>query len=369
MQDAEQLWMCEWCTCMNRYASQECEVCGEKSSVRAPTLRSDIVRFAFQSPAEPTTEPNCENKTTRDTTLFAIGPTPAGQSPPSSDSPPMAMVVTKKEDIPDTKVHDKPVLKRGSTCGDHICFNDASSIYCLICQEPMFFVFANDIKYPDDFPQKLFEKVALLEKTLTEDSLAKIISGLNGGNIDDEIALTSIDITVWGSDDVTYLGPNRDTLSKIFTASVDRQRPMLIQCTIQYLDIDDIQDMMIAIYPNGNTYLLEPTLGSCLVPQVETTLKNTFNGIENRINKCKMCYILHSYWNKTCVRQSPTYINFTESPMWKPIMMLVFISMISRGMSIRDVVAFLVNQDKETMSLLLDSAAERAIAAILPESP
>lgn len=290
-----------------------------------------------------------------------------------------------KADIPETKTYNPPGDPKitSNPSSKHVCFRDADSIYCLICQTPMFFVFANDLEYPDDFPDQLFEKVALLEKVLTEEALMKIVLGLNGGVIpgsdvhvmsSDSAYLLTMDekddpmkITVTINEkNVIYSGPSGDAWSKIFTAAVVRERPIILQVVIINSVIVDREDMFLVIYPNGCTYLLDPSLGPCSYPQVEIALKRGVDGVKNDSNGNTIYFMVHSFWNLTCVRQSPTYISFTESPMWKPLMNLVLMSMISIGLSIKDAVAVLVAQDKQTMSLLLDFAVERLIAAIIP---
>jgi hypothetical protein len=412
-----------------------CEICNERSYVRAPKLCNDTIKIAdAEKPPDALTSEKCADAKEPETESPA---SVVKKSVTFSSDVPMLIYVQEPEQEPETKEYDKPInAKESKTSGrvndasskstqsaasparststalvavkpvdarnasplsdNHVCYRDADSLFCLICQKLMFFVFANNLEYPYGFPTLLLDKVKLLEKTLTVDAYAQIVEKLNGGSItgatahvlfstcggdvpiaEFENADTPMKIEITTAyNDTVYSGPGKDALAEIFAAAIARERTIIIPVVITNSDIDDQSDMFIAIYPNGNVYCLDPTMSpasetSC----VENLLACIFTGIKSNGHSARstsircseaasLGFIAHSFWNKTCVRQSPVYINFTESPMWKPLMMLVLMSLLSIGYQVKDAIAFLVEQDKQTMSLLLDAAVERIIASM-----
>ena len=363
-------------------------MCGERSFVRATMLCNDTIKINIRTATAVDTTAISPKKSAIVASFKKSMPKGAKKSvtfaSDTSEAPLLIKVANPKPSVPnapETKEYNKPMVSRNLVAGDHVCYRDAGSIYCLICQMPMFFVFANNLEYPRGFPTLLLDKVKLLEKTLTEAAYAKIVDSLNGGPIPgasahalftSDIFLTNfenydspmkIEITIVSSD-TAYSGPSKNALSEIFTVAIIRKRTIIIPIMIANSDINDQLNMFIAIYPNGNVYCVDPTLGVSESQCVENLLTFVFSGIKNKINKNELGFITHRFWNKTCIQQSKTYIDFTESPLWKPVMMLVLMSLLSIRMPIKDAVAFLVCQDKETMSLLIDPVIERIIAII-----
>jgi hypothetical protein len=349
-----------------------CEMCNEKSHIRSSVLCNDSIKIDMAAKdAENQTSAVATNATTTATTTATMTTAAATISSSSSGS------------VAEVKEYNKPVTRTSAHAGEHVCCHDISSIYCLICQQPMLFAFASNLEYPSMLGDKLLDKITVLEAQMTDKAYTKIARGLNGGHIIDSdkyvmCTETGKELATWVSDDMqisitiggeetAYSGPGVDALIQIFTAAVTRKQPMIMLVSVTNAFVNDSEDMFLAIYPNGDVYLIDPTLGPSPFPEVEPLIRAGVTGIRNVLNSTKLKYINNSTWSRTCVKQSQTYIDFTGSPMWRLVMQLAMMSMISLGLSIKDTVSLLVEQDKQTMCLLLGLVAERALAAITPE--